>query len=456
MPIIQFKDIFKGGLADSKYVGVANSMAEMVGLDIHSEPGIIKVNQALAKDSGATVTEAIAKIVTASDGSSYLFSSGSGKIWKRTAGGAYSLAHTNTDGANVDADEYEGYIYYASATKLGRFQIGGAWTDTWATFTNGDTDFHPMKVKNGILYIGDGDLIAQVDAGVFTADALDLPKPHRVKCLGEVYTDLLIGTYISANCNLVSIFRWDTWSISWTVDDVVPEIGLNAVLPLDNYAVIQAGTKGRIYIYNGSQLELFKRIPGDWSDTNKALVNPNAAAVFDRPLFGLSNSSGNPAPQGVYSFGSYSSNYPKILNLEYVISQGVTAGVSVGAMANIGDNILVAWNVGANYGVDKIDWSNKYNGAYLKTRLIAIDRELGKDFRVMIPYRSIPTGTSLTVKYYENYASSPTTLTMTQDTDRKILYGEAKIPKANTLQLEVIFNTSANNAPEIESLEISY
>lgn len=42
-----------------------------------------------------------------------------------------------------------------------------------------------MKVLNLVLYIGDGNLVAQVDDGTFTADALDIQKPHRIKALGN-------------------------------------------------------------------------------------------------------------------------------------------------------------------------------------------------------------------------------------------------------------------------------
>ena len=49
-----------------------------------------------------------------------------------------------------------------------------------------------MLVLNLVLYIGDKNLVAQVDEGVWSADALDLPLPsqNRIKCLGQMGTDL--------------------------------------------------------------------------------------------------------------------------------------------------------------------------------------------------------------------------------------------------------------------------
>ena len=43
--VVQFKDINLGAIGDSKYQGTKNSMARVVGMDIHGTPGLAKVNQ---------------------------------------------------------------------------------------------------------------------------------------------------------------------------------------------------------------------------------------------------------------------------------------------------------------------------------------------------------------------------------------------------------------------------
>ena len=115
---ILLKDIFLGGISDSKYSGIPNSVAAMVGLDVHSEPGVIKVNQKLTKESGSTIDDAVSVIVSCSDGKEYLFGRTAGKIWSRNAG-SYALEATNANGGTLNAYEYQGYIYYCSATKVG-------------------------------------------------------------------------------------------------------------------------------------------------------------------------------------------------------------------------------------------------------------------------------------------------------------------------------------------------
>jgi len=464
---VLMKDIFLGGISDSKYTGIANSVAACIGLNLHGEPGLIKVNQKLTKESGATVDDAVSVILPCSDGKEYLFGRSNGKIWSRNAG-SYTLEATNANGATLNAFEYNGYVYYCSATKVGRWQIGTAWSgrdDNHFTFTNGNTSYHPMIVKNLVLYIGDGYLVAQIDdstgTALFTGNALDLEKKYVITALGEIQDDLLVGAFTSTNVVETKIFRWNTYAESFISDDAIPETKINAFIPADNFVLVSAGQKGNLYTYTGSQLDQFKRIQGDWSGTKKAFVNSEAVVNFNGlPLFGLSNNSGDAAPQGVYSFGSFSSNYPKVLNLEYVISTGHTTGVEITAMALSGDTLLVAWkdmNGGTTYGVDKVDTTAKYNGAYFDTRVLTFDRMNGKDFTVRIAYRTL-NGGSITLKKSVNGGNFDD-VTLTNDTVKALYYTKEDLTSAGSLQLRVTFvpaGGDANATPEVEAVEIAF
>lgn len=473
---ILIKDINLGGLADSKYQGQANSVAEIVGFDIHSEPGILKHNQKLTKESGALIDDLVKAILPCSDGNTYLFGSTAGKIWQRTSAGVYSLVATAAPAAGsagiIDASEYEGYIYYSMQSRLGRVAVGAPtnWAtrdDSWETFANTDADFHPFKQVNQVLYVGDGKYLAQVDAGVFSADALDLASPFRIKSLGKILTDILIGTFVNAYRVATEIFRWNTWSTdSYQTSDDIPEVGINCFLPTDNFVLVNAGTKGNFYLYNGSQLENFKRIPGDWLGTNEAKIYPNASCnMVGLPLFGLSNVSGNPAKQGVYSLGGYDRNYPKVLNLEWLISTGNSSAIEIGAIEMVGTVLLVSWKdatVPASpvYGVDKLDLTAKVTSAYFATRVINIARNDSKTLSGYVAYRSLPDDSSIKVYYKVNYAASWVEGTTVVDTIRKTVYLKEAFPEANTIQIKIESNAATgadvNNAPEIEMAEFSF
>lgn len=470
MATIEFKNYNKAGIADSDYLGPSDSFSDLWGFDIHSEGGVAKVNQALTKESGTTIDDFVKAGVACSDGNTYLFGSTNGKIWKRTSGGVYSLEATASPVAGaigiLEAKEYQGYIYYAMQNRLGRWQVGTAWStrnDNWGTFTNGDAEFHPMQILNLVLYIGDKNLIAQVDAGVFSADALDMPdlsSTLRVKCLGKMGTDLLIGSYVNSNVIETEIFRWNTWSVSFTSSDTIPEVGINSFLEIDNAVIVSAGTKGNLYLYNGSTLELYKPIKGIWDNTsNKATVYPNARLNFHgKPIFGLSYVLGSPCNMGIYSLARTNRNYPMVLNGEHGISSGNLNKVEIGAIIGIGDIYLVTWKdttTGTVYGVDKLDLSNKYANAYVTTRVIMVKRMESLNYGVVnIGYRSLPANTSFQVYKKVNNASFEEIINTQNDTMRNIFVTEDDISNANTVQVKIHPVVSGNTAPEIEQFDV--
>jgi hypothetical protein len=275
-----------------------------------------------------------------------------------------------------------------------------------------------------------------------------------------------MGTFVNVYKVATEILRWNTWSQSFSVSDDIPEIGINCFLRTDNFVLVNAGTKGNFYLYNGSELENFKRIPGDWLGTNEATIHQNASCnMFGLPLFGLSNVLGNPAKQGIYSLGSYDRNYPKVLNLEWLISTGNSSAIDIGAVEMAGTVLLVSWKdatVPASivYGVDKLDLTAKVAQAYFATRVINIARNDSKTLSGYVAYRSLPNDASIKVYYKVNYATSWTLADTTIDTIRKIVYLKEAFPEANTIQIKVESNcatgANVNNAPEIELTEFTF
>lgn len=469
MAVIKINNLNLGGLANSIYQGIANSVAEIVGLDIHSEPGIIKVNQKLTKESGTTVTDFVKKILPCSDGNTYLFGSTSGKIWQRANNGTYTLVATAAPASGaagiMDAIEDQGYLYYTMQNRVGRWQIGAAWSgrnDNWATFTAGDASYHPCFKVNLIVYIGDGQYVAQIEDGVFTGNALDFKTGVRVKSLGTTGVNLLIGDYIADNISWTEVFDWNTWSVSFTTSDPVNEKGINAFLKADNANYVSAGEKGKIYFYDGARLVNPKKIPGTWGIGKKMTIHQDATADFDIPLFGVSNVLGNPCLQGVYGFGGYSGDYSPVLTLEHLISPNISSNLEIGSIAVIDDYILVSWvdrtePLTPVYGVDKLDATAKYASAYFTTRAIAPDRSYGtKVGLISVPYRTIPTGCSVQIWKKANYETDFTQITeVTIDSEKKIVRTEVDIDAMTTCQIKVVLVGSGNNAPEIEGLEIN-
>lgn len=467
MATIELKDFILGGMADSEYFGNKNSVAEIVGFDMHSYPGKIIVNQKLTKESGTTVDDLIKARVSCSDGNTYLFGATNGKIWKRDAAGTYTLEATASPAAGsagiLDAEENGGYIYYAMQNRLGRVAVGAPtnWAtrnDSWATFSNGDATYHPMKKLNGNVYIGDGNFVAVVDStNTFTADALDIVEPLRVSALGNLDTDLLVGTYVNTNVMETQFLRWNTWSDSWTYSDPIPEVGINAFLAMDNQVVVSAGRKGHLYRFDGLTLDSQKKINGDFprGTTNTCTVHHKAVFNFNTiPLFGLSQVSGNGAKYALYSYARHSAAYPFVLAIEYVISEDTMEDIEIGMIVGVGDIFLVSWKSGSTYGVDKLDLTAKYNGAYMESRWAMADRREPLQFgQVDVAYALLPANTDIAVKkQFDADTAFGSAVASVKDEIRMLKSTKEALGDAVRGRIRIETTATGNTAPEIEAV----
>jgi hypothetical protein len=476
--IIPIQDFNQGGLAKSRWSGIQNTLHKMIGFDPHTKPGVLDVEQKLTKISGSTVTELCKYAVTSSNGSVYFFSFESGKVWEKPASGDIRLVHTTSAslGANscLGAAEHESYIYWATQKKLHRIAVSKAgdnnWSadavQNWAEFQVGDSDYHPMYSHSPTLtlFIGDGKQLAQVESNVFSANALDIRPPLRVKCLGQIGTDVLIGTFVTDNFNQTEIIRWNTWDDSFTSSDPIPEVGINAFLKADNVVLVQAGKKGNIYWYDGTNLELFMTVPGEFSPSAKGEVYPGSVSNIDgHILFGWTNTEGNPTESLVYRIGRHDRDFPYIMDQPYPISERdgsefVVEDIEIGALTVAGSYIYVCWKNGSTCGIDRLDLNNKLSGAYFDSRVMIVEREEFANFSecmVAVSKRDLggdmlPTGTDIdfyTSRNYQEYKQIDTEI----DTDRNMIKSNDSGTDFTTMQLRVKVTTSGNNAPLIES-----
>jgi len=458
-----------GGLSDSKYSGIAGSFAVCTGVDGHSVPGLLQVQQKLTKNSGSTVDAFCKVAVAASTGYTFWFSSTTGKIWARSSGGSWTLAYTTVAGAGghgcLGAMEYNGYIYWATESRLHRISIANAddaWAGMdldWATFGKTDALYHPMAIQDLRLFIGDANQVAEVtDAGVFVSNSLDINTPHRISAMAPYDIDLIIGTYVADTVNRSEIIRWDTVSPSWNTSDPIEEVGINAFIRDDNYMYAQAGKAGNIYYYNGQYLTPFKRIPGTYSSTQYGQVYAGSVANYKGvPVFGFSNGSGNPAPQGVYSLGSYSRDYRKVLDLSWVISQDKVATIEIGAILVVGFDLMVAWKDGSTLGVDVIDYTAKYASAYVETMMLFQDaRDVMKTLaNVSAFYNSLPASTGITFSYSINGAAYVAMTSVTNSLMNEIR-AQLSADGIGSLQIKIAFTVNTNDAPTVEALSIDF
>lgn len=473
MPQLVLKDFNLGGMSDSPFQGLPNSLYKVIGMDIHSVPGIMKLSQALKKESGSTLNGFCKRRVVCSNGETYFFEAGTGTIYRRTSAGAWSVAYTTvptSGGAGcLGAFEYNGYVYWATQNYLHRITTANALTGTWAVldanwklFGVTDADFHPMRVVNDVLWIGDGNQICKVDGTTFTGGAFQkIKSPHRVSALGENAGSLLIGTYVSSDVNRCAIFDWDTVSNSYTSDPKVMEVGVNCFLPTTDFPVAQCGNKGNFYYYDGFRWKKYKRIPGDWSAGKTAVVYEDAAVnVNGTVLFAPSNVAGNPVTFGVYELGGYDPKYPDVMHVRHLLSSAQSTGISVGCLAAVGDKLLAAWQDASTVGADVTDTANKTAIGVVQGRFVAAERDVNKQFRVIVGYKALPSGTSISPGYYDAGAglvAVPGSPAFKVDSARKVVTTDgAQVPKSAMISFYIEVVGSGNSTPEIDSITIDW
>ena len=148
------------------------------------------------------------------------------------------------------------------------------------------------------------------------------------------------------------------------------------------------------------------------------------------------------------------------LNCEYVISQDDTTDIEIGALSTDGSNLFVSWKDGSTYGVDKIDFSNKYGSSYIEFLVFKTARHQQKEFdRFPCAWKPLPASTSVELKQDLDLSGSYTTVA-TADTDNSITDEEKftgnGVADGNLIQLRLDLTVSSNNTPEIEELGIAY
>lgn len=408
-------------------VGENRSLSDQSGFfsltncDVHSDLGVLSNNLALETESSTPNEDCISEILP--NGDTFYFSTSSGKTWKRTAAGVYSLVSTNANGAHLGCKLWQNYLYYATQSKLGRIYITNAsseasWSsqsDSWKTFITAGA-YKPMYTIGSGLYIGDGNNVYIVDSThTFIVDALDLPSQFTITALDGVSDDLLIGTIIGANVPWCKIFLWNRISPSWTGEDRVPEIGINCFMKMDNIYVFQAGTSGQLYYWTGNQAVKLKKIKGVTTTVNSY----NSTEFKGRGLIAIGSK--------IYSLHRVDGDFPWALVCEYTHSGTIKSIIS-----SVGDLFVsgggVVGHIGASYATAVIETPEADTISHLDTNGMEIPFNY-----VVIPYRSVGT-VGIEVKIDNgSYVSQA----VVNDTTRKEIRTETNFGYANTVQARI-------------------
>ena len=465
---------FKAGQSDFEDKGVAGSFKLGINLDIRKTIDSLSCQQTLIAEGTGVVVDTIRFYVPCIDGNTYGFGS-SGKIYKRTPAGVYTVVYTDTDGAITGAAEWycsngKTYLFWATLTKLHCKEIAGAanWSDVDANVVVGGNTYtypksnltsstnHFMAQAVGSLQICNEDYLAMVGwDGSYTPSALNIFKKNYAKTLIERNNYVVIGAPkkdLSPESDLVS---WDTDAGAWNDKKVLKGGAINAMVDTD-VPLLQVGINGGIYYGDFQNVLPIIEISGGGYCNPGGVTNDGGLA-----LFGIYGNSEN--RNGIYSYGKKQLNQDRALNLEYNIGD-----ISeIGAVCKVGTDILVSYREGANYYAKKVDTSAKAIAYYYSLDLkpptkgdyvpvwgpiMLTMKALPAGCKVECFYKLEKTGNFIQAKMENNGAGDIDSVTVTGTTEAIFLVAE----KAKIFELELKLTPSGNTTPEIYKAEIFF
>lgn len=493
------------GIASSPHVG----FGDVRNLDLFELPGIVKLNNILAKVSGSNVTDTVKWIVrdpVTNSGANFYAVDGSGDVYVSTNTGASfaALGSQPTDGGEGQGMAiWKNHLFVARETILdvyGPLDSSPNWNNGFKTDLTADLEWHPMLVSklDGKLYIGSGRYMATLaevagqnfldsDSNTFTwsggdssNNALTLTdEDYRIKCLAEQRNNLMMGTWKGSTSTdgsnikenkVADIIPWDGSSTATGNPIQMTENGVNAMINIGGFLYILAGIDGNIYKSDGINAWQIGQIPNSIADTSggKYFV-PYPGAIINykgKLFFGMSSTEENDFELrdgiGIYSLTETSNG--NILTLEHFISEEVTGSANptiVGALLGVGrDQLLAGWRNNATFGLDlttttSFAYTTDYSG-YFESPLYQVGTFLNPRQFTEMEFRLakvLAISEGIRVKFRTNLTASYKTLgtfTTAEIGTGKTSFRteEISIPKTEQIQVRVELLGTSTTSPE--------
>lgn len=458
---------FRGGISDWEDSGIDGAFKFASNLDIRKNVDSISCGYALADDlATGTLDGLILFIVNSTDGNSYHFTD-TGKIYKRTSAGVYSLVYTDAGGAIKGACEWgqnngKSYIFWATNTALHSKEIPGLanWTDVDATI--GTTTYpkvitaatwHTMKPINGNMYFCNSGTLGMVGYDTsYTSTALTLTPGNLARCLMEYKSYAYIGCFKSDAALNAELFVWDAISsLNWNVKDTIPSNTINCLLNSE-FPMMQIGTSGQLMFSDISKnIQPITAFPSGGQVYPDAVESEDGVAYFG--VYG--NGTGK---SGVYTYGRKKSNADSVLNLEHQLDCA-----EIGSIRRVGSDLLISYETaaGTGWGVKKVS-TNRANGIYQSLDLLfpsSIKETTLTTIRVITA--PLPSGTSIEClrkmdkngSYVAcNLEGGSTAFNTVGGQEAIFLVGD----KGKIAEFELLLNSSGTSTPEVYIAEVYF
>ena len=233
----------------------------------------------------------------------------------------------------------------------------------------------------GSILVNAGSVFDPATSSTYTKNstALALGNNDQVTALGELGTNLLVGGMINY------VYPWDRVSTSYKYPIILAENYTSKIVSANSSAYIFCGNRGRIYITNGTNIELWKKVPDSITSTIDPYFTWGDAVYWKNQLYFSFSASTNAGVSidtvnGIWGI-DLSTEALRYTNL---LSTGVYTGTTPVLLQNVlstspsGAGLYAGWVNSGVYGIDTTS-ATPYTGG-----------------QAYITWDLIPTGTFLT------------------------------------------------------------
>lgn len=350
---------------------------------------------------------------------------------------------------------------------------------------NGANPHRTFQDINNTLYWCDGNTIGSLiqlttfdptssTSYVWTQDALPiLPSGEVIQCLEQLGNNLLLGGRFNA------IYQWDKLSYNAT-PILIPENNVHRMVTINSNTYFFAGNRGRIYVTNGANAQLYKKVPDHLSNTIEpvfawggATYNKNQL-YFSVTAFGSGQSAETEIPNygGIWaidtntdamrvvnqlSYGTYGGYCAELCGM--IATATTTSGVQVqnfGLVSGWEDSTSTA---SPNYGSDVLPVNSTpvvantpYTNyeSYINSDMIPVGTYLNPTTDANVEFKlSVPmvAGEGVKLAYRQNLSQSFTDITNGEFTTAGVFSGVAKVSfqKSQWLQIRCYLKSTATN-----------
>lgn len=402
-------------------------------------------NEVLIGANAEASIDNLVKAITgaATEGTNY--STGTVKNTEVTATKASSSTMTVTA---LTAGTDGNYIYTTAAGNYLAFtgirMTGGVSYSTWPKINLSSQTWHTMTVADGALNICNGDKLAYVGFDdSYTNESVQLIPGTISKSLIEFQGRyVLIGGGNGVDNSYLN--TWTTTALSWIDKLRIPFSQINAII--NSEILLMHCGANKLYFANLSDKVPILEMDG--------MVNPGG--VCDQnglALFGVYGGSYS----GIYSYGRTKKNEAYTYNLEYLIDAD-----EIGAICNLGTNILVSYKKGTTYSVATIDIATKATATYLSLDLNSPygRTQMANWSTIELTTDTIPTGCSIACYFklkedtiWKQATLADGTLTATSATGANPVFRAGILGKV--FQFKLVLTPSGNTCPVVHEIFVN-